>query len=1039
MELFTEYIQEIYDDFNRRVQKDTWIEVINHALDVELMTVREVTESLFDVFMNHSVLPVSVWQYLNERLGWTDMVEELKTTYPAAFIDYVLAQINADGKNDLQYHLFDTNRTLDYDRFIWLFRELASYLDFRTTDGAEELITELEEFGIDHPDYLLERARLLAVRNQPDEALDLLHYIFDNYTEEYENASYFVFVHAFILATFDEPDKLEEAILFFEEILADNPQDMTAKDGLADCYERIGDLEKAFDFTLNSMLEISPYDSYSVNRMVRVANKVAKRYETKMLDEKLTDKEFMQLANAYYFSGKENKTLSFLLSQPPTKDCHLYHGLLAQVYQGQGEYELAWVHALKANDIEPNIRSYWVKADGLLRKGDYESALIAADEGLALEVVGYDKIAVAYLLDFKAQLLLRQKRYEEALLQNDVAMMANNRVPHVFNTRAEILIPLNRLQEAFECAAQSEQILPYSSFPYNLQAEILYLAFKSDDVFRVISRARERDIPIKGKLLYFEWLAKKDKIMEKNGDLQPVLTGLLNLENDKLFRYQDEEKLEESLYTKLLSQIARVYWDMGADTDALLYIDKALEREDVHLEEQLTALWYGFKVNILENLNYFNIALDVALEAYEKYPEDLPTLKNAGRLLSQNNHPERAVAVFEQGYFLEQRDEFILEWLIYCYRTANQLHKAIVHAYEWVNVSGNALAFKTLASLQKLIKGYKEGKKTLLAGLKQHPEDMELLFEIIFYYEDHHQFDLAIPHCEKILQMDEHHKAARIELAYLLTILGRFDEAVRVVHVGQQQRPNDVAYEMRLGLIALEQDDYHKTLAHYEQALIFAKSEGEDFWTEAKIHHRIGYVYANHLNDGEKALIYFTKACELDPKDGYYLEELAFVYEVYVKDYEKALELYKQANALGEITYTLWSLGDVYKKLEQPELAQLHHQAALSKHTITPLSSHDDYVTQAGLLIELGKFEEVETYLLKAETLMKQDGRKTKGACGCVYRMWAKYHMATANDDEALQAIEKGILIEDGLRGRTIKAEILARLEDESGEDTSSH
>ena len=278
---FTEKIYNLYNNFARRTDVSNWEALINEELRVNLATVGEISEQMLEFLMKLSNLPIEVWQLFDQTFEWTFNQEELKGEYPPAFIDFVVTQVCADIDADIKYHLFDTNIGKDFDRFIWLVREVGRYLDYRSLQGAESFVEELEDFGIDHPDYLMEKARILAIEGHPDEGLEVLNYIFDTYTEDYESNPYFQFVHAFVLATFNEQDKLEEAILLFEELLDFKPDDVTSKDGLADCYERIGDLDKAYQFTIDHILAALPSDNYALQRLYALAQKLLPIYQKK--------------------------------------------------------------------------------------------------------------------------------------------------------------------------------------------------------------------------------------------------------------------------------------------------------------------------------------------------------------------------------------------------------------------------------------------------------------------------------------------------------------------------------------------------------------------------------------------------------------------------------------------------------------------------------------------------------------------------------------------------------------------------------------
>jgi len=1024
---FTENVAELYNDFARRIDILNWEELLDEELNRNLASESEVSEQLLDFLLQQSNLPLEIWQLFEDKFSWTLQLDELKMSYPPAFIDYVNKQITENFVNDIKFHLFDANMDKDFDRFIFLFREVAHYLDYRSLQGAYDLVEELENFGIDHPDYLLEKARILAVEGTPDEGLDLLHYVYAMYTEDYEDSTYFKFVHAFVLATSTEVDKLEDAILLFEELLETTPGDVTARDGLADCYERIGDFDKAYQFTMDHILAGLPSDSYALQRIQLLSEKLLLCYQEKYESGDANEEDILELAKYYRHTGKHNEVFELLQDNPQLDHLAKYHRLLANIYAVQRDSENAIYYARQSIKIEPSIFAYDTLVHALLAQRRFEEAFEAIKEGIKLPAKGYDRIGKALLLDAKARIFYRLREYDNALTANDEALEVHDRVAHLYNTRAEIFVKMNNLQEAMSNAMISQSLLPFSIIPYEIQAEIYYFAYRIDEVLNIVDQAKQFQLPVADKLAYYYALTLRDKAQKENADLQPVLDMLLELEQSESFSQLDKYMPEEGLFAKLLSQIAYTYWYKKDDDNALQYVLQAIHAANEFIEETVVANWYDFQVSILEALEEHDEALRVCIEALEEYPNHFLLLRHAGRLHSYNKNHEKALRLFEQAYEIDTKDEVVCDWLEYTYRMLKRDKEAMEICQKWVKATGSVNAYRTLAWHHKQIEEPDLQLQTLQNALIGHPKDDTLLMDLAFYYSNQREFQLASKLCKEVLEINPNILNVRINLAYNLTCQGKHDEALAVIDVGLEKEPHKVSYYARRGMIFQDVKKPYEAIMEYEKAIERVAQDNDDYWTEAELISRIGTVYFTMLNDGEKALQYRLKSAQLKPDDDYYLELLGIVYEFYKKDAPKALEYYLRSIQKNETVYAVLAVGEIKEKLGTTKEARVYYEKALSLHEINPVPDHNDYMTRARILLALGDFDEALKYLQQAEAIMKIDGRNSCGACGCVYRMYAKYYLELEQLDEALKAVNKALELENSVVGHALKDDILKK------------
>jgi len=1028
MNNFINNIEALYNDFARRIDVANWEALLGEELNMNLIAVDEVSEQMLEFLMTQHIFPIEVWLFFDQLFDWTANQAELNANYPPSFIGFIVTQITADINNDIRFHLFDLNKEINFDRFIWLVREVSCHLDCRSLQGVENLIEELEDFGIDHPDYLMEKARILAIEGNPNEGLELLNYIFDTYAADYETSTYFKFIRAFVLVTFHEQDKLEEALLLFEELLELNPDDTPTKDGLADCYEKIGDLDKAYQFTIDHIIAELPSDNYALQRLHLLSQKLLTIYQEKYEMGEASDEEILELARYYRQSGKEEVAFELLQENPQLDFSYKYHRMLANIYATLRDSENAVNYALQSIKLHPSIFAYDSLIKALIAERCFEEALEAIKGGVNLPVEGYDRVGKALLFDAKARIFYRMGEHDDALAASDEALEVHDRIAHLYNTRAEIFMKMKKFQKAMDSALISQTLQPFSIAPYEIQAEICYLVHRVDDLLDVVKEAEQYQIPLVDKLAYYYALTLRDQARKENADMQSTLNILLELEQSETFIQLDHSTPEEGLFAKLLGQIAYTYWRQEEKDHALQYVLRAINEANEFIEENILISWYEFQVIILGALKKHDEALDVCLSTLEKFPNNISLLKHAAQLHSNNRSHKEVLKLLEQAYEIDQQDDDIYIGLEYSYRMLNRHTKALEISRKWIAAIGSVAAYRAFASHYKRFREFDEELEILQDALVQHPNNEDLLTDLAAHYVNKRAFKEVAEIRSQILEVNPDNVEVRIDLAHALTFLGQHEEALEVVDIGLEKEPNRVAYYARRGMTFQDAKKPYEAIAEYEKALDIVAQDNDDYWTEAELISRIGTIYFAMLNDGETALKYRHKSVELEPQNDHYLKLLGIVYEAYKKDCTSALIYYVDSVEKLDTPYNLLALAELTERMGALKKAKIYYEDGLAMHRIRRSSNHNDYVIKARLLIGIGHFDDAFYCLKVAEDVMKEDGRNSCGACGCVYRAWAKYYLRLNQLEEALEAVHRSLELENSVGGHALKDEILEKM-----------
>lgn len=159
---------------------------------------------------------------------------------------------------------------------------------------------------------------------------------------------------------------------------------------------------------------------------------------------------------------------------------------------------------------------------------------------------------------------------------------------------------------------------------------------------------------------------------------------------------------------------------------------------------------------------------------------------------------------------------------------------------------------------------------------------------------------------------------ARLNLADLLDRTGRTDEAIALLTAMTQEQPDQVDAPMQLGNVYRIHQRFDEAAVAYDIAVSRLGEPTPDRW--ALFYFR-GIAY-ERSGQWEKAEADFLKALELSPDHPYVLNYLAYSWIEQGMNYDKALEMLKQAVTLRpDDGFIVDSLGWVYYRLGQYDLA----------------------------------------------------------------------------------------------------------------------
>lgn len=411
--IFMDKFAALYNDFSRRIDTANWEILLKDEVLIALETEDTVHRQIMEFLMANFYLPTEVWKLLDKKFNWSNRSDELKKIYPPGFIDYIIK--NLIGDYNIFYHLFDTSEEKDFTKFITLRGELGFRLDKRILDNIDEMVSQIEELGIDHPDYSLEKARLLGLRGETEQALEILQNVLNKYPEEYGNLYYFYFVKGEILSNQNDKEKLQKAIIPLKKVLELRSDNYMTKITLMEVFMKLEEYKKAKDLIIEQMLPIYPSDEYVLSALSKIGEVLPR------------DKDAPQNLEEAYELAEASKSYKN------------YASILAFLEQEEKEDE----------------------------------ALEVMEKALLLPADGYDKVIKAHMYNHRANIYFKRKEYRRALEEIENSLLTHDKMAFTYYLKALIYREYGYLREAMEEAGKATFFSPNYREPYELEAEIL--------------------------------------------------------------------------------------------------------------------------------------------------------------------------------------------------------------------------------------------------------------------------------------------------------------------------------------------------------------------------------------------------------------------------------------------------------------------------------------------------------------------------------------------------------------------------------------
>lgn len=186
--------------------------------------------------------------------------------------------------------------------------------------------------------------------------------------------------------------------------------------------------------------------------------------------------------------------------------------------------------------------------------------------------------------------------------------------------------------------------------------------------------------------------------------------------------------------------------------------------------------------------------------------------------------------------------------------------------------------------LQK--RSYDMAKNYCLLGLEEQPEDVSLLSILAQTYSARAQYQKAIPHYEKLLELGQESEFIFAKLGYAYYQEGQFLPAIDIYNKSLELEDRNAAVHHTLGKLYAAINDLEKSEQHLLMSILLKKQSVDAEYLSLALTYKLKLDYKN-------AYGYLQKALEENPDNERALYEKAIAADNYFKDLSTKINHYE--------------------------------------------------------------------------------------------------------------------------------------------------
>lgn len=901
VDIWIEQVAEVYEDVYLRRDMTSWNPLFLAEVCEDLDTFCEAREKFLAFCMNHAFLPQEVWQRADQVFQIKESISELSELFPADYLQYVEKRMEEEQfitYDDFEYLVEREETAFGADEYFNCYFKLHDMIESSKEEECLALMKEMEDSGMYHPFFDVERIRFFQKKGEKEEAYRLAEQLM----EKYSHLSYVTFYAGEI---FFHAGEIERAGELWQQILSKEPDHAMAQVNMTRYYMERKEYQKALDM-LEPVLSYNRNSEFLQNLHGEINENLAEELEQRYQKEK-GEETCVALANCYRKLGKNQQAFEILKDRKDLENSYQYTYAYGLVLLALKEYEQAKKVLQKGITMQlEEQKNNGNSEEGLAEFSKLYQALYQCAMGVeayeeavdicqkaALKMKEYD--CTREWLEFqsdKATVYLKMKDYEHTVDVCDEILAVDESYYPAYLHRQQAFYMMKKGQEVIDDFYRAIEI--YSGFyrPYQFAAEIFLYYNQPMDARDIMEKAREYEVEFTPFMRLLEIRAIRFGLQndEELSKIRQLIQELIDQQEAEGFA--DEECSQEELYLEAgqIEKLAKNY------QEALDYFEKVLVLNP-HPQQTYVRSLKGW---CLYNLERYEEALACYEEEEEECKEIAGYQYEKALCLEALEEKERAVQCFEQevelggniGEACEKLADYYFDYYTDHYhredydRAISYITMEIEDSDGWYYYVVRGLYYLRGGDAQLAVSDFTK-------ALEENEKDWFILESLARAYQEINEYDTAVTYYESaITQMEKKEEmTGRVyrRLAKCLKIMRRYEEACDVCKraIQMDKETQEQSYDT-LG-------DIYQDMGQYELAMKAYKKSGKD-----------EYYYTNlgetalAMGDEGASIAYYEKSKEFYENECDYYRDFGQFCMFHLKDYKMAIPYFEKAVALFE-------------------------------------------------------------------------------------------------------------------------------------------
>lgn len=770
--------EELYRDFERRIQPRQWQKLLSAPVCQDLESQKEAGWALLGFLMDHFHLPHSCYQVFDQTFGWLEDENELYQHFPESFVRYLSDRVRLDDA--FRYTRFPIREDFDYDQFCETFFTLRRALNEHNKDAAEEAFAALDAMHMEHPDLTILKIRHETMqRGHERRAWELARSLFAGDYDNPPTKYWYVFTAMHCEDSDADEEELEKLI---HALLEWDPESSGFWQLFGDFLRRRGDISQALAAYRKAKSCTNEEWEYIDRLIAETAAELSAQ-----LEQNPEFDDWWQLASICWLARRYDRVVQLLGPHPPTDEQKMsWLFLMGGSCHHLKEYQKAAAFRRQILDATPPEQRPLALYLDLAE--DYELNR-QTQQAFDIYHMAQEYFSEDQELCYRhARLLSNENKPEEAVSLCDKALKSGFH-RDAFQLRLEILLELKQYQQVREDAEQIiERGFRSAQVLFDLAQALRHLEEydKAENILKeLLERTNGAGVVCQEYAALCsdagrpeEALVWTEKALEQNRS-----PSLLYRKADYL---HDLKRYEEELavYQELISLGADNYYIHHCMGHAYKRLKRNKEaeqsfRRSLEHNPSSGATWDSLG-DVLQNLGSW----DEAAWAYENgwNNGNLQAIRDLCRLMKRLHRNERAEHFLKLGLERYPDDSSLLWIQAIVLKRLKRFEEAIrcMNRYMEVKPSRTCSAYREIASIWENAKDYDQAEIYYQKAIDHDPGDAQNWRSFGKYFSNtREQQEAALPYLEKSVELDPACKYGWMKLGEVYEALGRGEDAVR--------------------------------------------------------------------------------------------------------------------------------------------------------------------------------------------------------------------------------------------------------------------